>query len=674
MVELPQGVVVEVRRGGHDALSQLAGDMSRLGISGHIRIERKPKDMMPRVSQIIIQDGVPKVAIHESDAIKMGLDALLEIENDATTIDALISLHELSKEEIERVVNLYPDATIFSDQQEDSKNHGQWWNQVKLQSRRWVRDNRLPEIEATVEAPEIIRQKSQAQLKRLEGENKKLNLGDVLLLDCDESELVFEICSAFAGHGRPILVITRKHPEILNREFDLPLSSCLWLSSKQEKGSISPEIDLLRKQIMNFLWANKQAIIAVDGLEYLASKSDDASIMQFIRDIADEARVEDHAILLSCDLSAFDPIMWHNLSREVEELPANIAQLWLLEGESLFEHPICLELSEEESSWIEQQLSLVSSRSGDFVEMSSGEYIGGSSIIHSEDVASAGKNLAQVVEQWNESDLEPAVDKELQKAFERALEDSQTELIESDDSIIDSAEATGIYRPESTDLAEINSPAPENIEVDRIEKPAQVVAEKAIKPRKAIRVKRRKVKKVKTDNPYAHMSKSSILAAAQNNAELGEIENYNKYVPTKVGIAGDLAGYTERQDLAFARTFKTKQEKLGNPWSQAGKQKAAKKILALPESDYKQVVHYNDNKGGTSSGKSPLSSSNLDVKTSSSKFARESASRTQNQISVEQHYRNWADENNSNEHKSTELFDDKGKPLNRVGGKENDDS
>ena len=71
MVELPQGVVVEVRRGGHDALSQLAGDMSRLDISGHIRIERKPKEMMPRVSQIVIQNGIPKIAIHESDLIKL---------------------------------------------------------------------------------------------------------------------------------------------------------------------------------------------------------------------------------------------------------------------------------------------------------------------------------------------------------------------------------------------------------------------------------------------------------------------------------------------------------------------------------------------------------------------------------------------------------------------------
>ena len=671
MVELPQGVVVEVRRGGHDALSQLAGDMSRLGISGHIRIERKPKDMMPRVSQIIIQNGIPKIAIHESDTIKMGLEALLEIENDATTIDALISLHELSDEEIERIVNLYPDATLLSNDNEDDNSQDQWWNQVKLHSRRWVRDNRLPEIEASVDAPEIIRQKSQAQLKRLEGENKKLSLGDVLLLDCEDSELVFEISSAFAGHGRPILVITRTHPSILNREFDLPLSSCLWLSSKRENGSIIPDLDLLRKQIMNFLWANKQAIVAIDGLEYLASKSDDASLMQFIRDVADEVRIEDHAILLSCDLSSFDSITRHNLSREIDELSTNIAKLWLMEGESLFEHPICLELSDEENIWIEQQLNLVSSRSGDFVEMSSGEYIGGSNIIHSEDVESAGKNLAQVVQQWEESDSEIVEDVELKETFERAIKDSQIELVVDDESIIDSADISVVSDSKLVVEKELKSSLQDKIQT---ETPPIEVIEKVIEPRKATIVKRRRVKKVNRNKSSNQISKSSILAAAQNTTELGEIENYNNYVPKRVGIAGDLTDYSNRQDLAFERTFKPKKEIIDNSLTQAGKQKAAKKILNLPKSEYKQVVQYSNNKDNISSNKSPLTSSNLKVKKTNSKYARESATRTQNHVSVEQHYQNWTNESKSNENKSTSLFDSKGKPLNRVGGDENDDS
>ena len=57
LVELPQGVVIEVRRGGHDALAKLSSDMARLGISGYIRIERRPKNMIPKVGQVLIHES-----------------------------------------------------------------------------------------------------------------------------------------------------------------------------------------------------------------------------------------------------------------------------------------------------------------------------------------------------------------------------------------------------------------------------------------------------------------------------------------------------------------------------------------------------------------------------------------------------------------------------------------
>ena len=87
----------------------------------------------------------------------------------------------------------------------------------------------------------------------------------------------------------------------------------------------------------------------------------------------------------------------------MDELSASIADygLWKVNH---YLTAICVELSDEENIWIEQQLNLFSSRSGDFIETSSGEFIGGSNVIHSEDIASAGKNLAQVVEQWAEKD------------------------------------------------------------------------------------------------------------------------------------------------------------------------------------------------------------------------------------------------------------------------------
>ena len=63
------------------------------------RIERRPKDMIPSVSQVVIHESQPKLAIHETEVIIGGLEALIEIERDSTALDALISLAELSNED-----------------------------------------------------------------------------------------------------------------------------------------------------------------------------------------------------------------------------------------------------------------------------------------------------------------------------------------------------------------------------------------------------------------------------------------------------------------------------------------------------------------------------------------------------------------------------------------------
>ena len=143
---MPQGVVIEVRRGGHDVLAKLSSDMSRLGISGYIRIERIPKDQTPRVSQVIIHESQPKLAIHETESLIGGLEALLEIERDSAALDALISLVELSNEEILRIINLYPEGLLSSDENQTDESSDDWWNNVKLNTSSWRREaKKLPE-------------------------------------------------------------------------------------------------------------------------------------------------------------------------------------------------------------------------------------------------------------------------------------------------------------------------------------------------------------------------------------------------------------------------------------------------------------------------------------------------------------------------------------------------
>ena len=124
------------------------------------------------------------LALHEVDAITMGLEALLDIESDGILSDALLAIHETPLAEADRILTLYPDAYLqFEDASSKAEEMHQWWSNSRLRKSTWRRDERLPEMEAVVEAPEIIRLRSKAMLNRHEGFEKMLRPGDAYLLD-----------------------------------------------------------------------------------------------------------------------------------------------------------------------------------------------------------------------------------------------------------------------------------------------------------------------------------------------------------------------------------------------------------------------------------------------------------------------------------------------------------
>ena len=110
MVELPHGHIVEQRRGGDGILASLIADMIKLESSGYIRCERTPKESVPRIGQIIFDNGNLSAAIHEEKAIYQGIEALIAIESDVLELDCKITVSEF--DEISRVLELYPDSII----------------------------------------------------------------------------------------------------------------------------------------------------------------------------------------------------------------------------------------------------------------------------------------------------------------------------------------------------------------------------------------------------------------------------------------------------------------------------------------------------------------------------------------------------------------------------------
>ena len=174
--------------------------------------------------------------MHESDTLFVGLEALLEIERDSMALDSLISLVELTNEESNRVVDLYPEAKINTTENADQEQQSSWWNNVSLNSSSWRREARLPELEKVIEAPEYIRNKSQAKLQSLSGENRVLNYGQTMLYDSTDNQQ-FELVGILGEFSRPILIISRTNPKELFSKYSIPIHSCLLLSNSSENST-----------------------------------------------------------------------------------------------------------------------------------------------------------------------------------------------------------------------------------------------------------------------------------------------------------------------------------------------------------------------------------------------------------------------------------------------------
>ena len=643
MVELPQGVVIEVRRGGHDALAKLSADMMRLGISGYLRIERRPKNVLPRVSQILILDGQPRLAIHESDLVLGGLEALLEIERDAATLDTLISLIELSNDDAVRVVNLYPDFSLLELDEKSEKTDKEWWNYVRLESRSWRREARLPEPEVIVEAPEYIRQLTKAKLQKFDLGQKYLNYGDALLNDGDSPAKLLDLAGILASHGRPILVFSRDETNSLVANHNIPESSCLIVSTVESKQSILPNSTSISEKINDFLWANKQAIIVITSLEYLISIIDFDIALKMLRDIIDNIRSSDHLLLVHCDLDVMNDQQRHIFMREFETINSIYLESLVMDPESLFEHPICMELTDEELSWIQQQITF--SKTGNIEQLTASTTTSGGAInLADEDLVEARDNLTQVIDNWQ--DLSQTKELITPPPIEQ----------EKDDDMISNM----VNKAFSADIDTIRQ---DDVKSTRVSKPKteipkpivmkNSVTKKSKGPRPAIRVKRAKRPKPHTSKSFSRPGRT--VAAINNNVELPNIVDVTEVNRQTQAFTASLDDRAKKMENALENmlvsderthsrfVYKTKIQK--NIDSIDNWQKEERRTVTLPlrNVDIGAVVH---------------SSSEITQSDTSKRRQRESARRVQTLQDFEKSYQKWSSEySNKNSINETDLLE-----------------
>ena len=647
MVELPQGDVLEVRRGGPETLRMLSSDMTRLSSTGYIRIERRPMEQMPRVGHVVFREGKPMMALHEVDAITMGLEALLDIESDGILSDALLAIHEIPLAEIDRVLSLYLDAhLLITESSPRANDKHQWWSKSRLRTSSWSRNERLPELETIVEAPEIIRLRSKAMLNRHEGFEKMLRPGDAYLLDSTDPSGVFDLAGHLAVHGRPLLVLARHDIEALNVRHNIPIASSSWLSENGEPRSTSPNLDEIRRKIDAFLWENLRAVVVLEGIEYLSSIHGDERIVNFLRDIVDGVRLEDHLFVVTADFNAFSLTTRQHLSRYMSELESTTLEYWNLEPDMLLDHPLCAPASEEERKWIEQQLEqAISSTQGGFISPQStvfGTMIGGVEQPGPEEIHDATESLENVAREWVHDEHITQVDErtEIDKVPKMDTFDSPHELI--------SELQTPIKTPPLKGAGEIEPTASEptlhgDEDTVQIAETIQTTIPLPV-PRTAQRI-RRKVRKA--TRPTSKHRRASMAAAAKNARNPKEfLEIVKRTTEPPNAISHSLENFARRQDAALSKI--STQKKTNTVIRDAVRQRVNRKehvlpITQIPEHSLSAI------KGkqslDTQTNLTPLNARpGITKNIETQKMARESASRKQTQSSIEDKLSIWEKE------------------------------
>lgn len=653
MVELPQGDVIEVRRGGPESLRLLSTDMARLGTSGYIRIERRPKEQMPRIGHIAFKEGKPMFALHEADVISMSLEALLDIENDAALLDALLAIHELSVPDTSNILTLYPEAHFqMEDGSETNAGNHQWWSKTNIRTSSWNREERLPELEVVVEAPEAIRQRSKALMQRHDGLEKMLKPGDAYFFDSNNPSPLFDLAGHLAVHGRPLFVLARHDIEALNVEHNIPIASSSWLSQNGDVRSTDPALETIRRRIDAFLWENLRAVVVLEGIEYLASLHGDDKVVNFLRDIVDGVRLEDHLFLTTGDFNAFPLTTREHLSRYMSNLEPTVLEHWNLEPDLILDHPLCAPPSEEEGKWIEQQLqqAISASNSENYTSQTTvfGTMEGGVESPDSEVIIAATESLETVAREWshpNESthikDASPERENETQEVH--AAIDSIEQLPippEKEVKPEQEEESMEIDNGETPPVAKVTK----SVEVKDEDQPHQKNSpSKRSGPRPAQRVRR---KKKNSSKRKTARNQRVIQAAAIHAVDAKELTEIQTVRPTpRSTFANSLEAYASRQDLAL--------ESMRIQYSHQSDSSLKNSLVELKDIRDVELSGSSTQKGSIESVKSrrpvntetkltPLSARPGTAKSSKSQPAnREAASRKQSEPSIENKLSIW---------------------------------
>ena len=128
----------------------------------------------------------------------------------------------------------------------------------------------------------------------------------------------FEVFRDLVTHGAQGLCISRRSPKTIMAEFGLEKTPILWLSRvATEKNSVRPSPpEKVALAIEHFISVGENAVVLLDGFEYLIAHNDFSSVLALLHDLNEIVALHDAILLIPMDPSAFQEREFALIRRE----------------------------------------------------------------------------------------------------------------------------------------------------------------------------------------------------------------------------------------------------------------------------------------------------------------------------------------------------------------------
>lgn len=135
----------------------------------------------------------------------------------------------------------------------------------------------------------------------------------------EQREKAFQIANDLLSMGSEVLCVSHSHPDLMGGRWCGRRTQYIWLCDSPEESAMAPDqLSRLGRRIFDFAARRRNAVVMLDGIEYLTTHNDFNRVQMFVEHLNDIAMETDSIMIIQTDSKSFDPRSLARLSRFAE--------------------------------------------------------------------------------------------------------------------------------------------------------------------------------------------------------------------------------------------------------------------------------------------------------------------------------------------------------------------